>query len=354
MTLIAEARARARAPERLITQFRDHMAEHGLKVSGPAADCRIHYPGVTALLRLRDGEIDLRIEASTADNLADAKNSVSGHLDAFAPGEALGIVWTGDGAVTNPDARPHNFRTARVVGSRDVTPRMRRVTLRGEGLERFDAEHQHIKILIPEGSGEPVWPRVSPSGMALFDECSLTRRTYTVRRLNLAAGELDIEFVLHGDASPGSRFALQAQPGDWLGLMGPGGGGIKAEGWTLLAGDETALPAIGRSLEGMAPDARGLALIEVADAAEEQDFAHPPGFAIRWLHRNGASYGASLLEAVRAAGWPEGEAVSAWAACENATAAAIREHWIQEGRLQRGRFRAVGYWRQGAGEEEEH
>lgn len=358
-SLIAEARATAAAPEALIETFRAHMQSHGLAVHGPLAATVIDFPGGLARLTLQPGAVGLRIEAAEAERLADAKATVAGHLEAFAPGEALGIVWRGDGA-SGPGSRPHNFRPLRVARVTDVTPRMRRVTLTGMGLERFDAEMMHVKLLIPHpGTGtaagpEPRWPELSPSGQPDFAQCQLTRRTYTLRRVDLAAGELDIDFVLHGDASPGSRFAAQARPGDWLGVAGPGGGHVPLQGWTLIAGDETALPAIARALEAMPEDAQGLVLLEVADAAEEQPIVHPPGMTLRWLHRDGAPYGATLLAAVQATHLPadpaEPGAASAWAACEAATAKALREHWGQVVGLPRGQFRAAGYWREGRAE----
>ena len=356
--LVAEAYAHASVPLALIAKFRDHMTEHGLDVTGPLADSRIAFPGVVARLRLNPGAIALRIEASDHDVLAYAKNVVSGQLDAIAPNEALGISWTGDGAVTGHDTRPHNFRALRVVRTVDVTPRLRRITLRGERLERFaPAEQMHVKILIPARGTrpglEPAWPRVSPSGQPVFDDAALHRRSYTIRRVDPAAGTLDIDFVLHGEASPGSCFASRAAAGDWLGIMGPGGGGIPMEGWVLLAGDETARPAIARGLEAMPADARGLVLLEVADAAEEEELRCPPGVVVRWLHRNGARHGARLEAAVRAVVIPAGETVSAWAACEAQAARAIREHWCRERGLSSGWCRAVAYWRREGGEDGE-
>ena len=131
------------------------------------------------------------------------------------------------------------------------------------------------------------------------------------------------------------------------GIMGPGGGGIPTEGWLLLAGDETALPAIARGLEALPPDARGLVLAEVEDAAEELHLARPDGVAVRWVHRHGAARGTGLEAAVRAVEWRAERDVSAWAACEQRTATAIREHWRTERGLSAQRCRAVGYWREG-------
>jgi NADPH-dependent ferric siderophore reductase len=358
ISLIAEARARASVPEALIARFRDRMTEYGMDVTGPVAHSRIALPGGIAVLRLEPGSVALRIEAADHDRLADAKNVVSGQLDSCVPEESLGIIWTGDGVASGPAARPHNFRALQVVRSFEVTPRLRRITFHGEGLERFaPTEQMHVKLLIPipgiRPGLEPLWPRVSPSGQPLFDDCLLNRRTYTIRRVDPVAGTLDIDFVLHGDAGPGSRFATDAAAGDWLGIMGPGGGTVPTEGWVFLAGDETARPAIARGLEAMPRDARGLALIEVADAAEEERIDHPPGVALRWLHRNGAAHGTLLEAAVRAAAWPDGETVSAWAACENLGARGIREYWSRERGLPGDRYRAVAYWRQDTGKDGE-
>lgn len=249
-----------------------------------------------------------------------------------------------------PDTSPPNFRALRVLRWTDVTPRMRRITLAGEALQRFDAEAMHVKILIPQddsGPVEPRWPRLGEDGQPDFAGCTLTRRTYTIRRIDAAAGVLDIDFVLHGDASPGSRFALRAAPGDWLGITGPGGSQVSIQGWTLVAGDETALPVIARALEGMAPDSQGQVLIEVADAAERQDLAHPPGMVLQWVPRDGAPYGTALLAAVARVAWPAplgSGTVSAWAACEGGAAASLRTLWGAEDGLPQGRFRAVAYW----------
>jgi NADPH-dependent ferric siderophore reductase len=360
MSLVAEARARTATPEALITRFRNHMAEHGLTVQGPVAESRIAFPGGVASLVLEGGGIALRIEAATPDWLADAKSTVAGHLEAFAPGEALDIVWRGEGEAAGGVARPHNFRTARVVAVTDVTPRMRRVTVTGEDLARFASDTAwHVKLLIPgtRTLEEPRWPVLSPSGQPVFEGCDLTRRTYTIRRIDPGAREIAMDFVWHGDGSPGSRFAAQAAPGDWLGITGPGGGHVPVQGWTLIGGDETALPAIARALETMPADSRGVVLIEIAGAAERQNLAPPPGMALHWLHRDGAAPGAKLLPAVQAVAWPALGERSAWVACEAATAQALRLHFAETVGLPRGRFRAAGYWRQGlaeGAEREEH
>ena len=178
-------------------------------------------------------------------------------------------------------------------------------------------------------------------------------RKYTVRSLDLAAGTLDIDFVLHEDAGPGSDFAARAVAGDLVGVVGPGGGGLAAADWYLFAGDETALPAIARMLEALPAEARGHAFLEVADAAEVQPLAAPPGIAVAWLLRDGKAAGTTtlLIDAVRATAFPaEGERVYLWAGCEFEAFRAIRAFARQEKRLSNSQHLVVSYWRRGTTE----
>ncbi len=128
-------------------------------------------------------------------------------------------------------------------------------------------------------------------------------RTYTVRWVDEAAGELAIDFVIHGDEGLAGPWAASAQPGDALVFTGPGGGynPDPAADWYLFAGDESALPAIGASIESLPEDARGLAFLEVDGDADIQAIAAPAGVELRWLLRGGVPAGASelLVTAVR-------------------------------------------------------
>lgn len=123
------------------------------------------------------------------------------------------------------------------------------------------------------------------------------------------------------------RISLLAKVGDVLGMVGMGGSSAPPDrDWYLLAGDETALPAIGRFLETLPATARGVALIEVADAAEEQKIETKTGIEIRWLHRYGAAAGTTNLlpDAVRSVEFPsDGASIFVWSACESSGFKAI-------------------------------
>src|ERR687885_293357 len=102
-------------------------------------------------------------------------------------------------------------------------------------------------------------------------------------------------------------WAVAARPGDRVQLLGPGGA-YAPDGdvdWHLLAGDETALPAIAASLERLPAGAAARGFVEVADAAEEQPLPLPAGAELTWVHRTGLA-GEALVTAVREAALPAG------------------------------------------------
>jgi NADPH-dependent ferric siderophore reductase len=138
-------------------------------------------------------------------------------------------------------------------------------------------------------------------------------RIYTIRRLDVEKGEVDIDFVLHEGADmPGARFAANAAVGDVVGMTGPGGGSIGEADWYLLAGDETALPAISRIVADLPSHVRAVVRIEIADRDEEQPLVSAAGLDIQWLHRNGGEAGKSTLleDAVKQGQWPKDALVS--------------------------------------------
>lgn len=261
-------------------------------------------------------------------------------------GEGLRIVWTGDVATGTLFA---DFREIRVTAVRDLTPRLRRVTFQGRDLDRFaPSTNLHVRLYLPpEGEAPPVWPRPGPDGRPHWPPGAARPavRYYTLRRVDAARGELDIDFVRHPDGGPGAGFAERVRFGDLCGMSGPYGLGARPADWHLLAGDETALPAIARILEELPTDARGVALVEVEDAADELPLEHPEGVNLCWLHRRG-SPPEQLFDAVAALEMPDGEAVErrAWIACEFHDLARLRDHLRERG-LSRDELLAVAYWR---------
>ena len=251
--------------------------------------------------------------------------------------------------MTAPDpTRPVDVLTVASVA--DVTPSVRRIVLSGTSAA-VAAAGPTISLLVPRvGDPAPHWPRVQRDGRIVWAGGShgVSLRSYTARRQDVDRGEVEVDFVLHGDG-PAAAWAGAAVPGTTVAVAGGGPLGDRATGWLLLAGDETALPAITRILAAAAPSTHGVALVEVADATEEQPLPAPEGVEVRWLHRDGTppGEGTLLADAIAALDRPAGEDVFAWVAAESAAVRAVRADLRGRWGLSRAQHHAIGYWRRG-------
>ena len=355
MDYTAQARIALPNPGPVIAAFCEHMVEHNAEVSEGLSGPVLRLGGISARFSHDGDETLIDIAAPDLEGLYLARMTVASHIIEFAGDDPPSIAWTGDGKEI---ARPPNFQILDVIACRTLTPHMRRLTLAGDNVARFaslDALHLNLMIQHPEAT-EPQWPHVGANGVIAWDDPELrpVMRKYTVRAVDLAAGTIDIDFVLHDDAGPGAHLADTVAVGDRVGVLGLGGGGLVAADWYLLAGDETALPAIARMLENLPAEARGKVFLEVEDAGEIQPLAAPPAVEVEWLLRNGRPAGSTTLlaDAVRATAFPaNGETVYVWAGCEFETFRAIRSHVRQERRLSTSEHLVVSYWRRGQCEE---
>lgn len=155
--------------------------------------------------------------------------------------------------------------TGRVLSTRQLTPRMRRVTVQADamvGLEPRPAQDVELHLL--DGTGRRV------------------KRRYTIRSARPESGELDLDVLLHG-AGPGSSWGTTAAAGDQIAFQGPRGKlQLTSAAWHLLAGDESALPAIAAICESLPADEHAIAVIEVQGASDEIAVARAD---VHWVHR---------------------------------------------------------------------
>lgn len=233
-----------------------------------------------------------------------------------------------------------------------LTPRMVRVTFHNPDLGDFISASfdDHMKLFFP-ADGQPIMPENTPEGPRFPEGVQRPpARDYTPRGMRVADGELDIDFVLHGDG-PASSWAARVQVGDSLVVAGPRGSFVIPDGfdWQLLIGDETALPAIGRRLEELPKGMKVHVIAQVADAAEQQVFHTHADVQINWLHA-GAANTQPLVDAVRALTLPEGEG-HIWGGGEAAQMRAITHHLLEEKGIDKSRVRVSNYWKQGAAQE---
>jgi NADPH-dependent ferric siderophore reductase len=235
-----------------------------------------------------------------------------------------------------------------------LTPKMARIVVGGEALAGFvsAAHDDHVKLFFPQpGHDKPVLPTSTPNGPVYPEGAPRpAARDYTPRRYDAAANTLTIDFVLHGEG-PATNWAAQARPGQFLGVGGPRGSFIVPDdfAWYLLAGDETAVPAIGRGLQELPAGTRVIAVVEVSDAAEEQKLDTRAHLEMHWLHRGGAAAGNHLLlqRALTELALPPGEGY-AWVAAEASAAKALRRYLVDQRGLPKDRVKAAAYWKQGA------
>lgn len=245
-------------------------------------------------------------------------------------------------------------RRLQVLRVEDLTPRMRRITVGGPELAGFASlgTDDHVKLLFPQNAEEQAaLDNFNPSpSIDKAQGPTPPMRDYTPRRYDLDTLELDIDFVLHGDG-PASTWAAQAAPGQYLNIAGPRGSMIVPDIFDsyLLIGDETALPAIARRLEGLAPNRRALVVVEVENGAEQQMLQSPAQVHVIWVLREGRQD--NLLRTVQQLDMPGGK-LYAWVATESKVSRQIRKVLLEEKGLDQDFVKAVGYWKLDDSEED--
>lgn len=188
--------------------------------------------------------------------------------------------------MSTPLVRRSPAHLGTVVANHELTPRMRRITVRSDGLVGATIRPaQDVELLLREESGRRV------------------KRRYTIRTSRPQNGEIDLDVLVHGHG-PGSAWAQTATPGDQVEFQGPRGKlQLVPAAWHLLVGDESALPAIAAITEALPDDEAAIAVIEVGSASDELPVR---AGELRWVHRGATPAGGAQLlsDAVRALDLP--------------------------------------------------
>ncbi|MFI9258115.1 siderophore-interacting protein [Streptomyces sioyaensis] len=259
-------------------------------------------------------------------------------------------------AAERPSRKKPTVHRARVRRTERLTPHMVRVVLGGEESAEFTAgefSDHYIKLLFPVPGVQYPEPFDIAQIRADFPRNRWPRtRTYTVRAWDAGSRELTVDFVVHGDEGLAGPWAAAAQPGDEILFLGPGGAYVPDgdADWHLLAGDESALPAIAASLARMPSGVPVHAFIEVAGPQERQELAAPAGAEIHWLYRGDAPVGRELVSAVSALEFPAGE-VQAFVHGEAGFVKELRRLLRVERNVPREALSISGYWRAGHDED---
>ena len=243
---------------------------------------------------------------------------------------------------------PPSFRRVEVSRVARRSPRLARLTLSGSGLQGLDIglPAASVRLLLPEpGVVDVTLPTWNGNEFLHADGSRAAIRTLTPLRFDVTQLELEVEVVLHGHG-PLSSWAERARPGDRAAISGPGRGYEidPAARRFLVAGDESALPAIGLLLESLPIDAQVDVLVEIADPVARVELPSHPGATVRWSELpEGARPGDALVAAAAAA--PLDPDVRVWAAGEAAAVQRIRRHLFEEVGLPRSHAVVRGYWK---------
>ncbi|MFW6034343.1 MAG: siderophore-interacting protein [bacterium] len=288
------------------------------------------------------------------------------------------------------------FFDCRVAAATRLSPSFTRLTLAGPDLDEFadNGWDQRFKLILPDPLGTyDSLPRAADwyrTWRRLPADRRNPIRTYTVRAARPAAGEVDVDLVLHGDAGPASRFAARATAGDRLVVLGPNAvydgahGGLEFQppapyaGPFLLVGDATATPAVLSILAHLPADAHGEAVLEVPEAGDVLPVEAPASVRATWLVQRpaGTQLPAAVGDALDRLGvrdsepgggplphdgggdgllWdvPDeaAEAVTdtlyAWIAGESSLVTALRRNLVRDRGIDRRSVAFMGYWRSG-------
>ena len=245
---------------------------------------------------------------------------------------------------------PPPFRRVVVRRVESLSPRLSRVTLSGAELAGWSSDEPaaSVRLLLPApGTNELVVPTWQGNEFLLPDGRRATIRTLTPRRFDNPTLELDVDIVQHG-GGVAAAWAGAAAPGDEAAISGPGRGYTidhDAPGF-VLAGDETAIPAISQLLEHLPAGVAVEVYVEVAVSAARVSMPEHPRATIRWLDLPaGAAPGDALVAAVSGADMVTDARL--WAAGEAAAMQRIRRHLFEDRGWPRSAAVVRGYWKHG-------
>lgn len=295
------------------------------------SETRFRVPLEYGQVELTSGEntLEIHICAQSQEALYLIKESIEEHLVARFPELASMLKWHGQLSET---AYPPNFCEMRLISKQDIADQYIRLTVTGKGIERFFAESMHFRLVYPKLAGQvPLWPQINSEGRTIWPDGDdeLLRPVYTVRQFDMQAQTLDFDVFLH-DGGRTTDWAKGVGIGAKVGLLGPSGGGVPEADFMLLAGDETAIPAICRVLDSAPSHARGVVLFSIQEGrSKDIPLLLPQGFEVQWLERHDHDYGV-LFEAAKEIQFPNSVNSYLWLAGDKKTAQVAKTYFRGE------------------------
>ena len=270
-------------PEGVLDRIHAHVVDYGLPVTRRTGGIDLRHAHADLAIDAGGDHLGVTIAAETDLALHQARESVLHLLDQVMPQISARLAWTGAAPAGN---RPPNFRTATVRGSARIGAHFIRVHMACDDVAALCVGGMHFSLLLPPPHRDPVWPALNDRLRTIWPEGAdaLHRATYTFVTRDPDRGTFSFDVHAHAGGRT-AAWAAGLAGGEVVGIMGPGSGDVPVTDDLLIAGDETALPAIRGILEQAPASLRGRAAIEVGDPGDILPIAVPRGVTLDWIVR---------------------------------------------------------------------
>lgn len=321
-----------------------HLLEKGVRPQQQAPDvfCLSFQGNTLELKRVATG-IAFSIEALSENALYFLREAVAEHVAEIDEHAAAALIWSGDVPVAD---RPPNFQVLTVLRRSLVMPGLTRLVCHAPDVGALGLDGLHIKLMRPVLPGRAmVAPGVSPNGRTLWPrgDDRLHVRYFTLRALREDAGEVDIDIVHHAGGNI-ADWAVGAQDGDQIGVMGPGGGTtLPPLPGVFIAGDMTALPAIARLVEAFGDQVTGNLVVAMPNGVDPHGYLGETPLAVHAVAPEALS---DTLRNIAVTQVTE-ETSHVWFGGEQADAEALRRRVDSLTFRNAGVRHIVHYWRRG-------
>ena len=244
-----------------------------------------------------------------------------------------------------------SFSHATVIETIQLTPRLRRITLKIDDPEVLEvkpgcdsAVGVYFPIVGPDGETTAPPIVTGADGTRYVDPASGSEgRNYTVRAHD--GDRIDLDVILHA-RGPGTTWASTTGPGDRVGLdharswYRP----EPASDWQLLVTDLSGLPAAARIISELPGGIPVTAIVEVADHEDLEYLPpHPDVTVVSSVGTGNGHAPSRLAQLVSELTLPDGRGYC-WFAAEAAESRTVRKHFRGNGWTIE-QLDVTGYWR---------
>ncbi|WP_349295326.1 siderophore-interacting protein (plasmid) [Thioclava sp. 'Guangxiensis'] len=344
-TFAAAASVSFSCPSDFMIRLSEYLQSYGSSFSAAGGSVEARDSAGHWRIERRGAGLHVAVSAHDAAGRQRLCDTAAFLIDHIAPGLVDRLQWEGLG---QEGALPANMHEAQLVSVRRLSPHFLRLRLRCAGLAALMTGGMHFSLLLPPEGRAPVWPSLNAAGRTVWPAGAdkLHRAVFTFVDFDPQDHSFTFDLFEH-KGGPATHWAQTARAGAQVVIAGPGGGemsDLAADGSTTLvmAGDETALPAIRHILRNAPHDQRGFVLVETGDPADRLIADLPAGVTLHWLDRAQDEHLAHHLPHLPL---PDARApFQLWIAGEQGMIRAARKLFLEEAALPKTCCYLAGYW----------